>query len=558
MESKINTNIGNKSLTNKEKVLLSQAIFKNTTNTGIAKISNTGNFLIDTFQKLQGFDFRWTSLITNEPLLFEDLNYYHIKKFINNTITDNELKAFNNGNLTDLYSTFDELLVCNLKYYDRIISYCTMVFMHYVEINDIKYDKGLNKIPFELELTPTKIWCAVLTNEQSTKWEIEYGWNIRNLSLPIKNSTKSIFEINYNRIYRENKTFAKFCEYNSVRVGVNGYRQVLLMDNTPNRKLAQVCQKFTKTSTAISESQLDTIYKYSKTLNNINEKLYSALDSCLNLMFKGDKSQYSIYIFNNEFFIFTSKFSLKVSKYGGKIQKDYLANSYECFLAEEYLIESIKTQIEWSQFKLDAGYDYDKNILKSLLTNLLNIDYKKIVCINKSFFIDDEWKESDKKDIKLVKVTFSGIFSNIRITENFMINNRVIKKQDKVLSKANAADYLIDRGYYIFGYEEDVNKLIENDIITKKDLINYYSKYCIPVSQYMSDIVTMYQLNKMDILQYYLTDNLNPEKLNNHNIVYTSISNKDEFAVKNVFSNQLKRITDSLETHKKSYWKVIE
>jgi hypothetical protein len=186
----------------------------------------------------------------------------------------------------------------------------------------------------------------ISTNEQSTKWEIEYGWNIRNLSLPIKNSTKSIFEINYNRIYRENKTFAKFCEYNSVSVGVNGYRQVLLMDNTPNRKLAQVCQKFTKTSTAISESQLDTIYKYSKTLNNINEKLYSALDSCLNLMFKGDKSQYSIYIFNNEFFIFTSKFSLKVSKYGGKIQKDYLANSYECFLAEEYLIESIKTQIE--------------------------------------------------------------------------------------------------------------------------------------------------------------------------------------------------------------------
>ncbi len=67
----------------------------------------------------------------------------------------------------------------------------------------------------------------------------------------------------------------------------------------------------------------------------------------------------------------------------------------------------------------------------------------------------------------------------------------------------------------------------------------------------MSDIVTMYQLNKMDILQYYLTDNLNPEKLNNHNIVYTSISNKDEFAVKNVFSNQLKRIGKNLE---KSVW----
>ena len=105
MESKITINNKDNSLTNKEKVLLSQAIFKNTTNTGIAKISNTGNFLIDTFQKLQGFDFRWTSLITNEPLLFEDLNYYHIKKFINNTITDNQLYV-NADKFTPVDSTY--------------------------------------------------------------------------------------------------------------------------------------------------------------------------------------------------------------------------------------------------------------------------------------------------------------------------------------------------------------------------------------------------------------------------------------------------------------------
>ena len=549
----------NQNLSDKEKVLLSQSIFKNTTSIKSLPINNTGNYLIGTFQKIEGFDFRWTSLITNEPLLFEDINYFRIKKFIDNTVTEQELNAYKFGKLSDLYSTFDELLVCNLKYYDRIINYCTMIFMHYVDINGINHTQGLNKLPLELELTPTKIWCAVMTSERSSKWEIEYGWNIRNLSEPIKNSTRSLIEINYRRLYSENKIFAKFNEYNSVRIGVNGFRQNFMLENTPNRKLAQICQKFTKTSVAISETQLDTIFKYSKELDSLNERLYISLDSCLSIMFKGDKSQYSIYILMNEFFIFTSKFSLKVSKLNGKIQKDYLANSYECFLAEEYLVTSIKEQIEWSQYELNPGFEYDKNILKSLLTNLLNTNFKNVVCVSKTFYIDDEWKSSDKRDVKICKCTFSGIFNNIKITENFMINNRVIKSQTKVLSRQNAADYLINRGYYIFGNITDVDILLENDTLTKKDLVEHYSNYCIPVIHFMNDIITMYQLNKIDILDYLINDNINPEKLNNDNIIYTSISNKDEFTVNNIFnSKQIRKITDSLETHKKSYWKVIE
>lgn len=548
----------NQKLTDKEKLLLSQSIFKTNKSKKIS-INNTGDYLIDTFQKLDGFDFKWTSLITNEPFLFEDLNYFRIKKYVNNTITEEEINAYKSGNLSNLYNTFDELLVCNLKYYDRIINYCTMVFMQYVEIDGINYNKGLDDIPMELDLTPTKIWCAVFVNENSSKWEIEYGWHIKNLIEPIKNSTKSYLELNYQKIYKQNKLFARFNEYNSIRLGLNGYRQVYMLENTPNRKLAQVCQKFTKTSVAISETQLDTIYNYSKEIDNLNEKLYLSLDSCLNIMFKGDKSKYSIYIFLNEFFILTEKFSLKVSRNNGSIQKDYLANSYECFLAEEFLVPSIKTQIEWSQYKLNSGYEYDKNILKSLLSNLLNGDFRKIICVNKTFFIDDDWKTNDKKDVKLIKVTFSGIFNNIKITENFMINNRTIKTNSKVLSKINAADYLIDKGYYIFGYEEDILKLLENDVLSKKDLVEHYSNYCIPVIHFMNDIVAMYQLNKIDILEVLLNDNLNPEKLNNHNIIYTSLINKNEFSVKDIFNNkQLKKIKDSLETHKKSYWKIIE
>ena len=542
-------------LTDREKIILNDKFIK------IGKVQtvkNTGDYLIDSFQKLEGFDFRWTSLISNNPLLFEDLNYLKIKEYVENTVTDYELEAYKKGDLTEIYSNFDNLLVCNLKYYDRIINYCTMVLFKYVTINEETFNQGLNTVPLELSLTPTKIWCAVMTSERSTKFEIQYGWNIKKLQTPIKMSTKSILELNYKHIYSSSKTFAKFNEYNSVRLGMNGYRQCLMFENTSNRKLAQVCQKFTKTSVAISETQLDTVFKYSKEIDNLNEKLYIALDNCLSVMFKGDKSQYSVYILMNEFYIFTSKFSLKVSRNNGKISKDYLANSYECFIAEEYLVPSIKSQIEWSQYQMDANFDYDKNILKSLLSNLLETDFKNVVCVSKTLDIDTEFTDGTKKDKKLIKVSFSGIFNNVKITENFMINNRIIKFTTKVLSKKNAADYLIDKGYYLFGYETDVDKLLEKETLHKKDLVEHYSNYCIPVINYMSNVISMHQLNHNEVNEVILTGNLNPQNICNDEIIYTTIQSKDEFNPKNIFGNQLRKITDSLESNKKSYWKVIE
>lgn len=141
-------------------------------------VKNVGDYLTSNFEKLDGFDFRWSSLISNNPLLFEDVNYLRIKPFIENTITEDEIEAYKRGDLRDLYATFDNLLICNLRYYERIINYCSMVFMHYLEIDGEIYSgkqAKLTNVPFELSLTPTKIWCAVLSSVNSTPWELEYG-----------------------------------------------------------------------------------------------------------------------------------------------------------------------------------------------------------------------------------------------------------------------------------------------------------------------------------------------------------------------------------------------
>ncbi len=520
----------------------------------IKNIKNIGDFITNNLQKIQGFDFRWNSLITSNPLLFEDINYLRIKPFIDNKITEKEKEAYKKGELRDLYATFDNLLVCNLKYYDRIINYCTMVFMHYIEIDDTVYkekDAKFEKLPFELSLTPTKIWCAVLSNQNSTAWELEYGWDIKSI-IPIKESDKSVFELSWQLLYK-NPIFSKFQEWNAFRMNTNGFRETFVLEKTSNRKLANVCSKFTKSSTALSENQLDTIFEYYKEIESlttnisINKKLYNILDKCLNILFP-DKSHYSIYVFTSEFYIFSTKFSIKVSKNSkGIITKDYLANSYECFAAEEYLLPSIKTQIEWAKYQLPVIFEFDKKILKSLLQNMLETNYREIVCIKRmNVGLDGNGVVS--------KITFSGIFNMVKIVEEFIIDNRTIKSISKQYSKSNAANYIIDRGYIIFGIEKDI-QLFETNQITKKSIISHYKNYCIPVMNYMFDVIKLHNISKNDIIDIVIAGNINPNRLNNSNIRYSinsSVNNKDILSKGLAFQNK-KAIKN-----KKGYWSAIE
>lgn len=539
--------INSNELTTNEKLITMHNIFPTFDN--VVKenryIKNVGDFIVGNFEKIEGFDFRWSSLISNNPLLFEDINYLRIKSFIDNQITDNEIEAYKRGDLRDLYATFDNLLICNLRYYDRIINYCTMVFMNYIEI-DGEYFKGksakIDKVPMELSLTPTKIWCAVLSNTSSTAWELEYAWNIKPV-LPIENSDKSVFELSWNLLYK-NLTFAKFNEWNAFRCGTNGFRETLLADITPNRKLSQVCTKFTKTSIAISEQQLDSLFDYVQEVDNVSKRLYTILDDCLIKMFNGDKSQYSIYIFTNDFFIFSSKFSIKVSKSEkGVISKDYLANSYECFTAEEYLVPSIKMQIEWAKYKMDNRYNYDKKILENLLTNMLDKNYREVICIKRI--------SHDEINGLVSKITFKGVFNNVRIQEEFMIDNRTIKTTYKTLSKLNAAKYIINRGYYIFGLEKDLLSLSD---INKKSLIKHYNNYCIPIITYMYDAIKLNTIYKNDIIDVVVEGQLNPGKINNDVIKFGSLTNID---TKAIMSKGLEYQNKQIKQNKKSYWKAV-
>jgi hypothetical protein len=234
---------------------------------------------------------------------------------------------------------------------------------------------------------------------------------------------------------------------------------------------------------------------------------------------------------------------MKVAKSAnGKITKDYLANSYECFAAEEYLYDSIKIQIEWAKYQLPIQYEYDKQILSSLLVDMLKENFKNILCIRRmnDFGV-------------LARITFSGVFNNIYINEDLMFDNRSIRSSKICMSKINAAQYIVDRGYSIFGLEKDVYEFEE---LTKKSIITHYSNYCIPVIQHMSSIIQLHNLNKNDIIDVVCSGTLNPNKLNNKNIKYTDV--KTDINSRKLMSMMFAKQSKQFEQGKKSYWKVIE
>ena len=137
----------------------------------------------------------------------------------------------------------------------------------------------------------------------------------------------------------------------------------------------------------------------------------------------------------------------------------------------------------------------------------------------------------------------------------FSILESLVSIPFKTLSKKNASNYIIDRGYYIFGTESDVLKLIDVENLTKQIINNHYNNYCIPVLSHMQDVITLHQLSKNDIIDVIVSDTLNPNKINNHNIKYTSVSKIDS---REILSKGLHNQNKNLITNKKSYWRAID
>lgn len=508
---------------------------------------DTSDFLTESLRKVADFDFNWSSLISNNPLLFNDLEYLKIRTFVDEVITNEEIEAYKTGELTHLYHTLDALLICNLQYYDRIINYCTMCFLGYVNIgNGTEMQKIKTNNLLQLSLTPTQIYCAVFTNVNSTIWEIQYAW----FTEKMKRKFTSL-EKDFDYITKNNTIFHNFNGTNAIRLGIQGFRNQWSVENTSNDKLSVVCEKFTNASTAISTSDLSYIFDYYKHTQEVNLQLEKSLNKSLDIMFNGDSSRYGAYVFTNEFFLLTVKFGVSVTKTeNGTIKKDYFSNGYECLVAEQGLSHTIKEQISWSRQKPLKKFNNDKKLLVELLYNMLEGQgYKNTICL----------KETNTAGVSS-KITFSGCFDKVRITEKFYMDNKVRlegstpdKTLTRVLSKRNASKYIVDRGYCLFGSESEIHDLTIIPV-TRQTLLEHYSKYVINVRNYLVDVVNANKKNRNDIIDIVL--GYDPI-FYNHTILVTNYKQTNHKKIlASGLADQNRRLNNN-EIYGSSIWKVL-
>ena len=511
-------------------------------------VDNPTQYLLSNLNKISNFDHKWTSLVTNNPLLLEDLEYAKILPYIDNHVTDYEIEQYKLGQISNLYTNIEGLLISNLHKYDRIISLCTMLFNGYVTVDDERINNKLEHITGFLSITPTRLMCMALTSARSTKTELEYAWGLTLDDVPDDNvdSDKTALEYNWHILYNRSDNFKLFMQYCALRCGTNGFRATWIADKTSNKKLATVCSKFTKKSNAVDDSQLSSLFAYHQHTKNDNNKLLKALRSAMDVMFNNENQNYAIYCYADEFYLHSIKFSMKVSIKDGKIVKEYLANSYECFIAEKFLVKSMNAQINWVKREFPEELTQQKNILQNLLFDLLSNNYRDIVCIKNMY------------DGVISRITFTGIFANVKIIEDLIVDNRVIKTNTFCFSKLNASKYIINRGYYIFGYSADIDTLLNNienhelQTITNKMFVDHYKNYCKPIINHMFDVIQMYNNMRNDIIDVLCFDKINPDKINNINIAETMLKTDNVNPLNNITKKSLRN------KKSKSYWRAIQ
>jgi hypothetical protein len=234
---------------------------------------------------------------------------------------------------------------------------------------------------------------------------------------------------------------------------------------------------------------MDTI-PFKESIQNVDyhqDCLYTAYHSLLSDMFPN--MPFGLFVFSDTVIIHTPKFGLKISNNNGAIEKQYTSNSYECIIAEQELSKVCMELIDWVRKKPASS-----PMLVNILFNLLSINYHPIVCFK-------------KHGNHLSTIHFTGIFNNVYCIENLMINGKTIQTSKRCLSKEKAAQYIVDRGYYVYVTDNVYPEKIE-------DLENVYTPHIVSAVDSMKPVTTLVQINMEEVKDIVLNRYISREKLN--------------------------------------------
>lgn len=382
---------------------------------------------------------------------FNDQWYNRAKKYVINTITEEELFLYRDGKITKIYSSFEEMLLDNINSYSRIIRSILWLYENII-VQDGQVITKERKVKYKIPMSCTKFYYMIMCNNDFTRDEIFYGFP--QLGKARGKDFKGLF-----RKLTSIGSFAFNVIYTTEKYNTKSFTKAFSNDITDNDYLYKICNFQYDNLLFIEKHNLNKDISNLVTINENFINLYRILLSGV----KSKRSTLNILPNRLEYKsingLYTCSFSEK------DISKSLTSTHKELIDFDNCVNENIKYLHKFN----NKNYSYTLSNLRLLCT-----------------FMIDEYK-TNFTAIKHHPGTFDysictfkkywNVYECIETKYN-KDGNELYKNIIKTGINSNTTQFLFNNGYYIFGESENINNLyVLSFIDNPSDILNYYDTY---------------------------------------------------------------------------------
>lgn len=363
-------------------------------------------------------------IMANELIYFDDQYYKRAKRFVINTITEEEYRLYKDGKLRKIYDSFEYLLLDNIQYYNRIIRTIILLYDNMI-IDHGKVIDFANRGQYKRPMTPTKFYYLIMCNIDFSRDEIIFAYDT--LKDYPGNSFKDLYK------YLKDITAFNFnLSFTASLQNVKSYTKLLANDTTDEKYLDKITSNINNEAVYITSEDLEkSIEGTLATFENMCE-VYELLKLDIT------DSETVIDVQPTKITVFNKESEMLCEFKDGILVRRSVRNFRGCFEWDAIISKYLSAIYSW----VLKSVDYENRLIDLIEYLVLN-NRKRFKAIRQS---------PDKRIFATLEVKKS--WNHYFLYEAIYVNGILVRKTRTSVKGDYVAKEIYKRGYWVFGYED--------------------------------------------------------------------------------------------------------
>ena len=405
--------------------------------------------------------------------MFKDELFYRARKYVSNEITLEEAELYLSKRIRKIYSSFEELLLDNIIYYNRIIR-SVLVFYENRIYEYGSFVGSFEKTKYTKNMTPTRLYHLILVQGDFGRDEILLGHP------QLKTVPGDTFRELLPHLINIG-SFNFIASYTSAKYKSRSYMKCLELDVTSNQYINKVLD--IKTICYIDkksiEDEFERVLLISNNMDMIRDVVPETKNSLLSIspLSISSMSQY---------------YSWSLLKKDEKMIRTQVG--------DVRLMKKIDLSVSRNIEVIDDLFSQNTSLLKDL-QSLYAICGSMIQFLKVDFVGYKRFGSGSYMKLKAKR-----FWNNYRIIEHVLDSNgNILHHQSRTFGKlSKAVDYIISTGYFVYGDESDKKSNVMNIAMTESydQLFEVYEKYGSTTLATATAILSLISLENDRILKH--------------------------------------------------------